>query len=126
MPSVQELAPRDFVSETDVVFNTVNGRTVVHVVFWPNRITAEPVTIEDPDAQREDALGQTSFRNAQAFCQIIKSWDLTGPIFDRKGTQLVDDDTIVPLEPRIIRMIPASVTNRITEDVVAIARPNES
>lgn len=125
MPSIQQLAPRDETAEHDVVFNTRHGRMTVNVTFYPNRITAEPVIIEDAEAKKEDQLGQTSFRNAQAFCQFVRSWDLTGPVFDRKGEQLVDDDAPVPLEPRIIRMIPATVTNKITEEIVAIARPNE-
>lgn len=124
MPSIVEIVPQDFPKPATITFNTPHGREDVHVVFYPNRLTSEPFEDGDEDdSQARDDPGKTSLRNAEQFVYSIKEWDVTGPLKSRKGVEVVDENTIIPLEPEIVRLLPAAFTNRITDELRMIINP---
>lgn len=125
MPSIAEVVPADLPKPADITFNTPHGREIVHVIFYPNRLTAEPFTDDDDegDGRRGDPAARTSLRNARQFVHVIKEWDVTGPVKNRKGEQVVGETDIIPLEPEIVRLLPATFTNRITDELTAIVNP---
>ena len=126
MPAVLEMVPTDLAKPAEIVFNTPNGRKILHVVFYPNRLTSEPFEDdgEDDGGRRNDPAAKTSLRNARQFVHVIKEWDATGPILNRRGQEVVGEDEIVPLEPEIVRLLPATFTNRITDELTAIINPS--
>lgn len=125
--SLEQFAPRDERKAVTLRLDAPTGtKFPVEVEFYVNRLTSEPVKMDEPDDDDEDETGRTALRNAQAFCDIVASWDLLGPVYSRTGETLVERDAPVPLEPHVVRCVPMWFTSEITSKLIDLAFPNRS
>lgn len=131
--SLEAFAPRDERKPKTLHCTAPTGQKFpVEVEFYVNRITQEPITVDDatlPDGERVEDMSDTdiaSWRAALSFCDVVASWDVLGPVCNRKGEIIVADGEPVPLQPAIVRLVPSWFTQAITEQLIDLAFPNRS
>ena len=141
MPSISEVSRPD--ERKRVTMHLTNPmhpagkKFPLDIEFFLNRVTGEPIPEEvvqkylrdhGEEDDDEESPSFTNLRNALAFCDIVASWDLTGPLTDRwTGETLVEsDEDVIPLEPRMVRLLPAWLTNQVSRELSELVNPNRN
>lgn len=137
MPSFSEVSRLDEKKRVTLHMTNPSGlKFSIDVELFLNRVTGEPIpeevvqkyvreTGEEDDETDESEF--TTIRNALGFCEFVASWDMTGPMKDRwTGEEIVAADEVIPLEPRIVRRLPAWLTNGINAKMVELVNPNRN
>lgn len=70
-------------------------------------------------------------RTSDVVCQVVKSWDLTGPvpvsdIGSLKAGQLVKAGDPIPLEPEVVRRLPSPLLLGIVQGLVSASFPKSA
>lgn len=125
MASIATIAPRDQVRQFVVTIKNddTGDRVFINVEYYRNRISLAPIKakISDEDAETLTDAELDAIQSASTMCHYVKSWDLTGPLIDNDGRELVGDGEVVPLDPRITMHLPTTfvgeVMRQLTEEV---------
>lgn len=135
MPSLNEVARRDEIkAKTLHLENPSGAKFTLDVEFYINRVTTEPLGDVDlspyldegeivDDLSNEDV---TSLRNAIEFCEIIARWDLTGPLVNRADKTVIAEGALIPLAPRMVRLVPLWLRILIVTRLMESLNPNPS
>lgn len=130
MPSIAEVASRDATKTITVPLDAPGVKVTfpVSVTYYPNRLTLEPVDLPEPEEGEPEAeeSDRTSLRNAASFCDMVASWDLTGPLANRRGEEVVPADVPIPMRPEVIRCVPSWITVQVTQAVMDREFPNRT
>lgn len=132
MPSFGEIGRRDErLPHTFHLTSPAGTKFAVAAELFINRITLEPVEIDVADYVQDDEdpddltpSDVASLRLAVGFCDVLASWDMTGPMTDRLGREVVPAGAPVPLDPRLVRFAPLWFHNQITSQTLELVNPN--
>jgi len=124
MPSANTIAPRDQSRQFSVKFKDEDSGHVeyVNVNYYKNRISLAPMEARITDEVRETLTDDQleAARIASTLCYYLKSWDLSGPLYNYSDEEVVGDE-IIPLDPMITMYLPTTITaevmNQLTKEV---------
>jgi len=135
MPSIRDVARRDEVKQAVLKMESPTGvKFRLEVSFRPNVVTdrmskkSKPGD-DDSDDEEEGGLieqieNSTAMRAAEVFTSTFVSWDLTGPLVDGDGKEIVGENEPIPLEPAIVRWVPGWLRGQALTRVNEIIFPN--
>lgn len=134
MASILDLANPDETKTIHVPLTLRDGsKRPFQVTYYPNKLTMEPVKLRPKDApadgdddgdDADDETGKTSLRNATSFADMLEGWELTGPIYNREGVEVVAAGAPVPIAPLVIRCVPTWLTSQVTTGIMAVEFPD--
>lgn len=129
MPAIGKIAPRNRTSHLAVKFKDDESGDVeyVNLEYYKNRSMLAPMEALIPDEVAEDLTDDQldSARIASNICNLVKSWDVEGPLHDYRGNVVVAEGEIVPLDPMQVMYIPSSVNGEIIRAITSDMFPDQ-
>lgn len=131
MPSINQVAARDERMARSVrLKNPITGAEAdLEVAFYPNRITMAAARSVVTGAGATDQLAQAeqTLAGLRVFlCRVLASWDLTGPLHNADGMEIVADGEPIPLQPEVVAHVPDWIVTQLIEHVAKPPKPNGS
>ncbi len=106
----------NLVSDERTVKIDINGNEL-HVTYEPSRLS--PAMFQKMQEKFEDEEDHLTY--PRIFCEIVKDWNLEGPIGE--GEHAVEAGEKVPVEPEYVAWVPASILQYIIEQIGEDAAP---
>ena len=130
MGSIQSIAPRNDVREFVVKIDNGAGPKIEEPVrYFRNRITMAPVDLKLPeDAEIDlDELTDAEYealKAASMLCHYLDEWEITGPLQDGLGREIVGSGEVIPLDPRIVQHVPSVIVSEVLRQLTEHVFPN--
>ena len=127
MVSVADIAREDELMHAVLKMESPTGvKFRLEVDFRPNVVNdrlRHSRERDDEDDDLEDEIDASTIRAAEIFKMTFASWDLTGPLKDGDGHQIVGHDEVIPLEVEFLRWVPGWIRGQALTKVNEIIFP---
>jgi hypothetical protein len=109
-------------AEADLEIKFYASRVTMAAMQAASAIGGEGVSLK-PGATVDETLSQVAriegvMQSLQRFlCRVVAEWDLTGPLLDIDGNELVAPGQPIPLRPEFVAHIDDWIVNQVIEQI---------